>query len=241
MDTPMDRPLLQATTLSSGYGRVRIVHDVSFGVREAEVFAIIGRNGVGKTTLLRTLIGDLRATQGDLRFEGSAVDALRPSARARLGMAYVPQGRGIFTRLTTLENLTMGARIGDAPVTSANYERIYGYFPILRERAHQMAGTLSGGQQQQIALGRALLGRTRLLLLDEPSEGIQPNIVREIGVLLRRLSREERLTVVVVEQNLEMIRLMADRCVVLDKGTIVAEIRPEELDDPLVAKRHLAI
>lgn len=233
--------LLETSALTAGYGRVKIVNDVALKVREAEVLAVIGRNGVGKTTLVKTLIGALPAMQGSVSFQGDDVTRLKAFRRARLGMGYVPQGRGIFASLTVRENLFMGHRINDGDITDADYERIYGFFPILRERADQKAGSFSGGQQQQLALGRALLGRPRLLLLDEPSEGIQPNIVHDMGVLLKRLSVEERLTVVVVEQNLDLIRLMADRCIVIDKGAVVAELQADELADPDLARRYLAI
>jgi urea ABC transporter ATP-binding protein UrtE len=241
MTIPHQTPLLETRQLTAGYGRVRIVHRVSLAVREGEVLAVIGRNGVGKTTLIKSLMGILPAAEGTVHFEGDDITRASPHQRARLGLGYVPQGRGIFSSLSVTENLFMGQRIGDAPVTPHNYERIYGFFPVLRERGHQMAGSFSGGQQQQLALGRALLGKPRVLLLDEPSEGIQPNIVQEMGRLLRGLTREERLTVVVVEQNLDLIRAMADRCLVIEKGAVVAEILPEELADPAVAARYLAV
>lgn len=233
--------LLQLSDLTSGYGRVKIVQEITLSVREGEVLAVIGRNGVGKSTLIRTIIGSLPALGGDIRFEGDSIMRKNAHDRARIGMGYVPQGRGIFSRLTVTENLYMGERIGNGPISAANYDRVYGFFPILRERGAQMAGSLSGGQQQQLALGRALLARPRLILLDEPSEGIQPNIVQEMGALLRRLSAEDRLTVVLVEQNLDLIRTMADRCVVMDKGMVVAQLSPEELSDAGIAKRYLAI
>ncbi|MCW5623262.1 MAG: ABC transporter ATP-binding protein [Burkholderiales bacterium] len=233
--------LLEARTLTSGYGRVQIVHRISLSVREGEVLAVIGRNGVGKTTLIKALMGILPAADGAVLFEGEDITHESPHARARRGLGYVPQGRGIFSSLTVTENLFMGERIGEAPVTPASYERIYGFFPILKERGQQMAGSFSGGQQQQLALGRALLGRPRVLLLDEPSEGIQPNIVQDMGALLRRLCKEERLTVIVVEQNLDLIRAMADRCIVVDKGAVVAELQPSALADPAVAARYLAV
>lgn len=233
--------LLETRKLTSGYGRVKIVNDVSIGVNEAEVLAVIGRNGVGKTTLVKTLIGALPVMQGEITFQRDDVTREKSHRRARLGMGYVPQGRGIFSSLTVRENLFMGHRISDGDVGAADYERIYDFFPVLRERANQMAGSFSGGQQQQLALGRALLGRPRLLLLDEPSEGIQPNIVHDMGVLLKRLSVEERLTVIVVEQNLDLIRLVADRCIVMDKGAVVAELQAGELADPDIARRYLAI
>ncbi|MFT4099466.1 MAG: ABC transporter ATP-binding protein [Burkholderiaceae bacterium] len=234
-------PLLGVHHLDAGYGKVRILRDVALEVREGEVLAIIGRNGVGKTTLMKTLIGAVGVQRGEIRFDDQPIGGLRPHARARLGIGYVPQGRGIYAKLSVAENLYMGRRIGDGPITDAHYARIHGFFPILRERRAQMAGSMSGGQQQQLALGRALLGKPRLLLLDEPSEGIQPNIVHDMGVLVRRLSRQDRMAVIVVEQNLDLIRLMADRCLVIDHGEVIAELDPGRLADPGLASRYLAI
>jgi len=233
--------LLETKNITSGYGQIEIVHDVSIKVKEAEVLAIVGRNGVGKTTLIKTLIGALPALNGDIYFKDENITHKKSHERARIGIGYVPQGRGIFSTLTVKENLYMGHRINDGLIQAADYERIYRYFPILKERGSQMAGSFSGGQQQQLALGRALLGNPSLLLLDEPSEGIQPNVVRDMGLLLRSLRTEDHLTVIVVEQNLELIRLMADRCIVIDKGVVVAELQAEELADPDVARRYLAI
>lgn len=233
--------LLQLKSVSSGYGRVQILRAITIDVREGEVLAIIGRNGVGKTTLMRTIIGALPNRGGDISFESRSMAGLSAHARARLGIGYVPQGRGIFSKLTVRENLLMGERIGERPITESHYDRVHAFFPILKERANQMAGSMSGGQQQQLALGRALLGMPRLLLLDEPSEGIQPNIIQDMGALVKQLSRSERLAVIVVEQNLDLIRLMADRCAVMDKGELVAEIEPETLGDPAVAAKYLAI
>ncbi len=230
---------LNVSNLYSGYGRVRIVQDVSMSVGEGEIVAVIGRNGVGKTTLMKTLVGLLGTLHGTIEYKGEDISRLSAARRARLGIGYVPQGRGIFTRMSVGDNLTMGERIGSEG--ASDRQRVFQFFPILQERLSQKAGSLSGGEQQQLAFGRILAGHPELILLDEPSEGIQPNIVQEIGRIIKRLRHEEGLTVVIVEQNLELIHAVADRCIVMDKGKIVAELTADEIKDPEVAKRYLAI
>ena len=230
---------LRINSVTSGYGRVRIINGVSMHVRQGEIVAVIGRNGVGKTTLIKTIIGEVSTSSGSLELGDADITRLRPSHRARLGIGYVPQGRGIFTQMTVGANLELGQNVGSS--AAANLERAFNYFPVLRKRQLQMAGSMSGGEQQQLAIARILVGNPSVMLLDEPSEGIQPNIVQEIGRTIRRLRDEEGLTIVVVEQNLNLIQASADRCIVLDKGQIIAEIKPQSLNDPETAKRYLAI
>ncbi len=232
--------LLNVVNATSGYGRVRIVNGVSFGVDTGEILAIIGRNGVGKTTLMKTLIGGIQLMDGRIEFGGHDVAKLGSAQRARLGIGFVPQGRGIFSRMSVADNLILGKAIGRAQ-RQPNFERVYRFFPILRERLQQRAGSMSGGQQQQLAIGRILVGNPRLILLDEPSEGIQPNIVQRIAEIIRRLRDEQGLTVIIVEQNLTLIQAVADRCIVMDKGTVVAQVGRDEIADPSVARRYLAI
>lgn len=232
-------PQLRISSLRSGYGRVQIINDISLEVMTGEIVAVIGRNGVGKTTLMKTIIGEVQPTGGKIEFRGIDVTRLGPTKRAQLGIGYVPQGRGIFTRLTVGANLQLGAGVGGA--RQADIERAFDFFPILKKRVTQMAGSMSGGEQQQLSIGRILAGNPDILLLDEPSEGIQPNIVQEIGRTIRRLRDEQRLTIMIVEQNLKLIQAVADRCVVIDKGAVVATLAPQELDDPETAKRYLAI
>ena len=232
-------PQLVLSAVQSGYGRVKVVNNVSLEVATGEIVAVIGRNGVGKTTLMKTIIGKIPSMAGVIRFRGIDINGLDSTRRSRLGVGYVPQGREIFARMTVAENLALGMRVGEA--SKANYERVFGFFPILEKRLSQLAGSMSGGEQQQLAIGRILAGRPDIILLDEPSEGVQPNIVQDIGLIIRRLREEERLTVLIVEQNLELIRAVADRCVVMDKGAVVGELQPGELSDPEAAARHLAI
>jgi urea ABC transporter ATP-binding protein UrtE len=231
--------LLTVEGLRSGYGGKPVLQGVDLSVRDREVTAVIGRNGVGKSTLMKAVIGLLPTTEGAIRFNGADIGAETPHVRARRGIGYVPQGRDVFPRMSVEENLRVGLSISG--VRTADFEPVYAYFPILKERRRQAAGTLSGGQQQQLAIGRVLVGQPTLLLLDEPSEGIQPSIVQDIARIVVELNQKTGLTVVLVEQNIDMIRAMAQRCYVMDKGRVVAELTPAMLDDSAVVRRYLAV
>lgn len=232
-------PQLALSEVRSGYGRVKVIQNISLSVATGEIVAVIGRNGVGKTTLMKTIIGEIRPMGGAITFRDIDVTSLDSSRRARLGIGYVPQGRDVFTTMTVRENLSLGRGVGSAP--KLDLERVFGFFPMLKKRLSQTAGSMSGGEQQQLAIGRILAGCPDIILLDEPSEGVQPNIVQDIGRIIRRLRDDERLTVLIVEQNLSLIRAVADRCIVMDKGVIVGEISPDVLDDPEAAARYLSI
>jgi urea ABC transporter ATP-binding protein UrtE len=232
--------VLSALKLRSGYGGKPVLQGVDMDVREGEIVAVIGRNGVGKSTLMRTLIGLVSPTEGSVIFNGADVSALVAHRRARLGIGYVPQGRDVFPRMSVEENLKVGEMIG-GKVGAEDYQRVYATFPVLAERRSQQAGTLSGGQQQQLAIGRVLISKPSLILLDEPSEGIQPSIVQDIARTVVDLNRRTNVAIVFVEQNLDMIRAMAQRCYVMDKGRIVAALTPADLDDREVVRRHLAV
>ena len=236
---PDPTSLLTVDGLRSGYGGKPVLQGVDLSVRDREVTAVIGRNGVGKSTLMKAVIGLLPATDGTIRFNGADIGAETPHVRARRGIGYVPQGRDVFPRMSVEENLRVGLSISGA--RTADFEPVYAYFPILKERRRQAAGTLSGGQQQQLAIGRVLVGQPTLLLLDEPSEGIQPSIVQDIARIVVELNWKIGLTVVLVEQNIDMIRAMARRCYVMDKGRVVAELTPAMLDDSEVVRRYLAV
>ena len=237
--------MLRVHDLAAGYGSVQVLNGVALELRDAEVLVLLGRNGVGKTTLMRTLIGLLRPHRGRIELNGADVTGRPPHQIARLGIGYVPQGRGIFPKLTVRENLLVGMRArtdrrgGDG--AAAIPEEVFGYFPILRERLGQAGGTLSGGQQQMLAIGRALCGRPTVLLLDEPSEGIQPSIVHQLGQIIRDIVRETGISVLLVEQNLDLGLGVATRCIIMEKGAIVKEGRAEEFQDEAILREYLAI
>jgi urea ABC transporter ATP-binding protein UrtE len=238
---PMRKEVVLSTfDLRTGYGGKPVLQGVDLKVLEGEIVAVIGRNGVGKSTLMKTLIGLLPTAGGKILFKDEDVSALPAHARARLGIGYVPQGRDVFPRMSVEENLRVGESI-HGKRDPAGYELAYGAFPILAERRRQRAGTMSGGQQQQLAIGRVLVGLPSLILLDEPSEGIQPSIVQDIARIVIDLNRRTGTTIVFVEQNLDMIRAMAQRCYVMDKGRIVAELTALELQDRELVRRHLAV
>ena len=230
--------MLEIADLHAAYGPVPVLAGVDLRVARGEVLALLGRNGVGKTTLMRSIIGLLRPSRGSARLEGDVLTGLHPHQIARRGIAYVPQGRGIFAKLTVRENLLIGTR---AAARAQIPEEVFEHFPILRERIGQPGGTLSGGQQQMLAIARALCSRPKLLLLDEPSEGVQPNIVQEIGMLIRDIVERSGIAILLVEQNLDLALQTAHRCAFMEKGRIVHQGAPQELEDENVLRRHLAI
>ena len=232
--------LLEVHTVTAGYGSTPILRGIDLAIQPGEIVAVIGRNGVGKSTMMRSLIGQVRVWHGSIRFNGREIAALPPERRAQGGIGYIPQGRDVFPRMTVEENLAIGEMINHGRGRKL-YDIVYGYFPILAERRRQVAGTLSGGQQQQLAIGRALIGNPDLLLLDEPSEGIQPSIIEEIAAVMQKINKDLGTTILFVEQNLDMIMAMTQRCYVMDKGRIVAELPSQALADRDVVKRHLQI
>ena len=234
------QPLLEVHGLRAGYGGTPILQGIEFKVNRGEIVAIIGRNGVGKTTLMKCLIGLLAAKEGKILYDGEDISEQPAHLRARRGIGYIPQGRQIFPGLTVAENLFMGGLINEGGQKKLD-ALVQSYFPILAARRDQKAGTMSGGEQSQLAIGRALVGNPNLVLLDEPSEGIQPSIVREIGQNMMKLNVDIGLTVLFVEQNVDMIMHMAQRCYVMDKGRIVDEVPPQKLADASVVRRYLAV
>lgn len=224
--------MLELDGLRVNYGKSRVVNGVSLVLPDGGRMAVLGRNGVGKTTLLKCVIGLLPPAGGRVLLGGKDVSALPPHERCRLGMAYVPQGREILPDLTVLENLQLGClgMADDAEVTKRT-ERMLGWFPALREQLARPGRLLSGGQQQQLAVARALMTGPKVLLLDEPTEGIQPNVVEEFGKILKRICAETNLSFLLVEQNLDFARAMAERCVILEKGAVVRSGNMEEIGD----------
>ncbi len=232
-------PVLEVAGLWARYGATPILQGVDLRVGRGEIVSLIGRNGVGKTTTMRCLIGLLRAAAGSIRLLGQDVTRLSADERARLGIGYIPQGRYVFPRMTVQENLDVGRLIGGASGRKLP-DLVYHSFPRLKERRQQLAGTLSGGEQQQLAIGRALIGNPALMLLDEPSEGIQPSIVQMICAALQSFCRELGTTILFVEQNLDTILAVSGRCYVMDKGRIVASIGPGDVTAGEV-RRHLML
>ena len=222
--------MLEVRDLKAGYGVLPVLHDISFRLDKGDTLVVLGRNGVGKTTLLKSLIGLVRPTSGVIRLNGRDVAGWPPHRLARARIAYLPQGRGIFPKLTVEENLLVGLR-SRADGRRAIPGEVLEMFPILGERRSQRAGTLSGGQQQILALARALCADPMLLLMDEPSEGIQPSIVQQLGDLLRSFTGELGLTVLLVEQNLELARKTASYCLVMEKGRILRRLTANDLED----------
>ena len=228
--------MLDVEGLQTYYGESHILHGVSIRVSEGEAVALLGRNGAGKTTLIRSVAGFTPPREGRVVFDGQPVQAWPAYRIARRGLALVPQGRRIFSPLTVRENLTLGAR-----GKNWTLERVYALFPRLAERALQPGGTLSGGEQQMLAIGRALMTNGRMLVLDEPSEGLAPIVVREIGRIVQRL-KGERLSMLLVEQNYHLALRVADRVYVMNKGQIVWEGTPAGLEaDEDVKRRYLGV
>ncbi len=232
--------MLRVSNLHAAYGAVPVLAGVDLDLEQGEILALLGRNGVGKTTLMKTLIGLLRPTEGRIELDDEAIGGLAPHRIARRGIAYVPQGRGIFAKLSVRENLLVGTRAqrdaaGDIPTD------VFSYFPILEERLDQAGGTLSGGEQQMLAIARALCGRPAVLLLDEPSEGIQPTIVQELGRIIPQISESNGMAVLLVEQNIDLALEASRRCLVMEKGRIVHEGTPEDFRDETVLRKYLAI
>ncbi|MGZ5907827.1 MAG: ABC transporter ATP-binding protein [Reyranella sp.] len=233
-------PVLDVAGLRAAYGRTPVLRGIDMTIARGEIVSLIGRNGVGKTTTMRCLIGLLRATSGQILFEGQPITDLPADARARLGIGYIPQGRQVFPRMTVEENISVSLLAGRGKDRRLA-ELAYQYFPILKERRRQSAGTLSGGEQQQLAIGRAMVGNPRLMLLDEPSEGIQPSIVQMICEVLQSVRDQLGTTILFVEQNLDTILAISERCYVADKGTIIAEISRDQLRTPDAVRQHLLI
>ena len=230
--------IIDVADLWAGYGATPILQGVTMSVARGEIVGVIGRNGVGKSTLMRCLIGLLQTWRGTIRFMGQDVTALEADARARAGFGYIPQGRDVFPQMTVEENLQVGELIG-GPGGKKLPELVYEYFPRLKERRRQAAGTMSGGEQQQLAIGRALIGNPSLMILDEPSEGIQPSIVQHICEALRSFRNELGTTIIFVEQNLDTILAIAERCYIMEKGKITRSLAGGEVNENTVREQLL--
>jgi urea transport system ATP-binding protein len=230
--------MLSIENVSVSLGGSRILRDVSLEVSANRVFCLMGRNGVGKTTTLKSVVGLYKPNSGRVFFDGRDISRMPPEERARAGIGYVPQGRGIFPHLTVAENLSIGA-VAKRKKSKEALDRVYSLFPIIKDFLSRKGGMLSGGQQQQLAIGRALLTEPKLLILDEPTEGIQPNIIDQIGEAIKLL-RMESITILLVEQYLEFCKELADNFAILDRGSVVAQGSVAELTDDVV-KLHLTV
>jgi branched-chain amino acid transport system ATP-binding protein len=232
-------PQLEARELYAGYGETRVLHGISFAVPQGGVTALLGANGAGKTTTLRAICGMIR-TEGEIRLGDARIDGVATEDIARRGVGHVPDGRGTFMELTVEENLRLGAYVRRDKGVAADMEKVFGYFPKLRQRIRQQAGTLSGGEQQMLAISRALLLRPKLLLLDEPSFGLAPLIVQEIFEIMKRINREEGTSILVVEQNANLALGIADMAYLLETGRIVISGPADEISrDESIRRSYL--
>jgi len=232
--------MLDVSTIDQFYGGSHTLRGVSLSVRQGECLALLGRNGVGKTTLLKCIMGVLPVARGEVRFGGADVTRLPPHQRAARGMAYVPQGRDIFARLTVEENLLMGMSARPASQARRIKEEVFELFPVLKSMLGRRGGDLSGGQQQQLAIARALVAEPRLIILDEPTEGIQPSIIKDIARVIHMLRQRGDMAILLCEQYFEFARELADRFVVLSRGEVVARGDRAAIDGEDV-RRHLSV
>lgn len=232
--------LLEAKGLHAAYGETKVLHGIDFSVEEGGVTALLGANGAGKTTTLRAICGMMR-TQGDVILGGESIIAMATEDIVRRGVAHVPDGRGTFMELTVEENMRLGAYVRqDRGAVETDFERMFGYFPRLKERFRQQAGTLSGGEQQMLAITRALLLRPRLLLLDEPSFGLAPLIVKEIFNIMRRIRDEEKVSILLVEQNASLALAFAEDAYLLETGRIVVSGKAADISkDESIRRSYL--
>ena len=230
--------LLEVKNLHAAYGATSVLHGIDIQLREGSVTALLGANGAGKTTTLRALCQMMVSTTGSIELNGQRIDGKSTEDIARLGVAHVPDGRGTFQALTTEENLRLGAYTRcDKAAVAADFEQVYSYFPRLKERRRQQAGTLSGGEQQMLAIGRALMLRPRLLLLDEPSFGLAPLIVKDIFQIMRRINREQKVTILLVEQNASLALDIADSVYLMETGRVVLSGNPQDMRDNDAVRR----
>ncbi len=233
--------LLETLKLDAAYGQTRVLRGVDLAVEAGGITALLGANGAGKTTLLRALCNMMVKRSGEIRFEGKSLGERQTEEIVRLGIAHVPDGRGTFVDLTVEENLRLGAYTRrDKRAVAEDFERVFGYFPRLKERRRQQAGTLSGGEQQMLAISRALMLRPRLLLLDEPSFGLAPIVVQDIFQILGTINKQERVSMLLVEQNANMALALADHAYLLETGRIVMGGKAAEIaDDEAVRRAYL--
>lgn len=232
--------MLDAQNINQFYGSSHTLRGVSLSIRQGECMALLGRNGVGKTTLLKCLMGVQSISSGSISFAGQDISTLPPHSRAKLGMAYVPQGREIFARLTVEENILMGMATKPSRQARDIKDEVFDLFPVLRTMLNRRGGDLSGGQQQQLAIARALVADPKLIIFDEPTEGIQPSIIKDIGRVINLLRNRGDIAILLCEQYFDFARELADRFVVLSRGEVVASGDRSDMDSEMVRK-HLSV
>jgi urea transport system ATP-binding protein len=233
--------LLELSNVTAGYGQTPVLFDITLSVNKGDMVCLLGRNGVGKTTLLRSIVGLNKVNQGNIVFDADDITKAPTYKRSRYGIAYIPQGREIIPYLSVLDNLKLGLTANQLKKRSSSaLEEVFEFFPMLKQHLKRQGGLLSGGQQQQLAIARGLMSDPQIILLDEPTEGIQPSIVQEIEATLKRINSEKGITVMVVEQKIDFARQLTKRFFMMEKGSIVAQGSTTELTDSLV-HRYLAV
>ncbi len=232
--------MFEATQVNVSYGKSRVINDLSLHIKKGSITAVLGRNGVGKTTFLKSAMGILPMSSGKLIFDGKDITRIKTFRRSLEGLGYVPQGREIIPLLTVNENLELGAMGHKRIQLEQKKEWVLGYFPALHIHMNRNGGLLSGGLQQQLAIARCLMGEPKMILLDEPTEGIQPNVVMELAEILKKIAKETGITIAVVEQNLKFARRLAEDYVIIQKGTVVAQGKMDELGEEIV-KKYLSV
>jgi branched-chain amino acid transport system ATP-binding protein len=231
---------IEVDAIDAGYDGIEVLRNVSLSVSSGEILGVLGRNGMGKSTLIRAISGLIPLTRGSIRIDGKNVTNWAVHARARAGLTTIVQGRGMFPKMTVRDSLEMG-RIASGRRTRNRLDEVLSYFPRLAERLGQASGSMSGGEQQMLAIGRGLMTDPKVMLLDEPSDGIMPLLVQQIAAALSEINRREGMTIIIVEQNVPMVMSMARRCIILEKGSIVASGLPDEISRDGTMLKYLAI
>ncbi|MCH2545573.1 MAG: ABC transporter ATP-binding protein [Alphaproteobacteria bacterium] len=232
--------MLSVKNISAGYGNITVLKDVTFHLNKNNILGVLGRNGMGKSTLIRVLSGLILPSKGVIELMGENITNYAPHVRAQKRITTIVQGKGIFPKLNVHENLLMGI-ISQKRKINSRLDEVFSYFPIISNRLHQTAGTLSGGEQQMLAIGRAIMADPEIMLLDEPSDGIMPALVDEITNTLKKINQTNNISMIIVEQNVPMIFSLTDNCIILEKGRIVISGKKSDVENSQIMKQYLAI